>query len=188
MKKLTILCVMALLCLNFWANAQEIKALKVGDKLPAEFWNRNHQIYENAKVFKQALMPLKGKLLVIDFWASWCSNCINKFRAVEELQKEFKDDASFLLVNTQDTRDSLYQVDALFSGSKYKSEPYKLTSVFEDTYIHQLFPYGYLPYYVIISPSGEVRAIVPGELITSANIKLMVDAYAKKTKKGAGHE
>lgn len=33
----------------------------------------------------------KGKTIVIDIWASWCSDCINGMPKVKALQNEFKD-------------------------------------------------------------------------------------------------
>lgn len=188
---LNLLLLLALIGLSNLTHAQapsDLKALRVGDKLPTEFWERKHQFYENGEAFEQALAPFKGKLLVLDFWASWCGSCINKFRTIEQLQAEYKGEANFLLVNTKNTRDSLAQVEALLSGRKYNSAPYQLSSVFNDSYIHQLFPYGYLPYYVIVSPNAEVRAILPAELINAANVRLMIDNYSQKTKKGGSHE
>lgn len=186
-KKITHLGVMAMLCLNFWAFAQEpstLKSLKVGDKLPESFWQQEHMVYQNGKSAKQALTAYRGKLIILDFWATWCGSCINKFRTIEALQGQFKNDIQFLLVNTNRTRDDEQKIDELLSGRKYRSEPYTLTSIFNDTYIHQLFPHGYMPYYVLISPSAEVRAIVPAELVTAENIRLMLEAYAIRTGKG----
>jgi len=186
-KKITHLGVMAMLCLNLGAFAQEpssVKPLKVGDKLPESFWQQEHMVYLNGKTSKQVLAGYKGKLLILDFWATWCGSCINKFRAIESLQGQFRNDIQFLLVNTKRTRDDEQKIDELLSGRKYGSEPYMLTSIFNDTYIHQLFPHGYMPYYVLISPSAEVRAIVPAELITAENIRLMLEAYATRTGKG----
>lgn len=186
-KKITLLSVLAMLCLNFWALAQEptpIKLLKVGDKLPESFWQQEHMVYHNGKTTKQTLAAYKGKLLILDFWATWCGSCINKFRTIEILREQFKNDVQFLLVNTKRTRDDEQKIDELLSGKKYNSERYALSTIFNDTYIHQLFPHGYMPYYVLISPSAEVRAIVPAELITSENIRLLIDAYSVRTKKG----
>ncbi|TGK59990.1 TlpA family protein disulfide reductase [Leptospira wolffii] len=45
----------------------------------------------------------KGKLIVLDFWASWCEPCKKAVPVVEALRKELKDsDAIVLGVNTED--------------------------------------------------------------------------------------
>lgn len=184
-KKITTLVVVAVLCLNFKALAQApMTALRVGDKLPESFWQQEHNVYAKGQTSKQTLAPYKGKLLVLDFWATWCGSCIKKFRTMEALQAQFNNEAFVLLVNTQSTRDDAKKIDHLLSGRKYNTVPYALTTLFNDTYIYQLFPYGFMPYYVLISPSAEVRAIVPAELMTAANIRLMLDSYGSKVKKG----
>lgn len=169
---------------NLSPQKEEIKPFKVGDKLPETFWQQEHTVYTNGNTIKQTLTQYKNKLLILDFWATWCGSCINKFRTIEKLQSQFEQDAQFLLVNTQSTRDNEEKVEALLSGKKYQTQPYTLTTIFNDTYIHQLFPHGFMPYYVIISPGAEVRAIVPAELINAENIRLMLEAYGNKTKKG----
>lgn len=41
--------------------------------------------------FQQVIDANKGKIVVIDVWASWCSDCIKGFPKYKELQKQFPD-------------------------------------------------------------------------------------------------
>ncbi|MDP3831882.1 MAG: TlpA disulfide reductase family protein, partial [Ignavibacteriaceae bacterium] len=48
------------------------------------------------------LTSLKGKTIVIDFWATWCGPCLVSFPGLQKAVNKFKDDESvqFLFVNT----------------------------------------------------------------------------------------
>lgn len=76
----------ALVAGNFLsANA----ALKVGDTLP------------DLAAFKlEGKLPeTRGKVVIVDFWASWCLPCAESFPALDELQKKYGDRLVILAVN-----------------------------------------------------------------------------------------
>lgn len=48
------------------------------------------------------LSELKGKVVLLDFWATWCSNCVREFPRIERLHREAdKDNFVVLTVNNE---------------------------------------------------------------------------------------
>ena len=93
MKKTTILIALSLLCLNFWANAQAvdvtIQGLQIGQVVP-NVTLTNLQNYKDASgkaATTAKLSDFKGKLLILDFWATWCAPCVAAIPKLENLQK-----------------------------------------------------------------------------------------------------
>lgn len=181
--KTTIFIVMAMLCLNFSANAQdvrakdvsprreEIKPLKVGDILPEIFWQQEHIIYTNGQTNKQTLEQYKGKLLILDFWATWCSTCIYKFRILEQWKESYKGQLGVLLVNSSNTKDREQRVAELLEGKRAPHQQFKLASVVNDTYLDTLFPHRSLPHYIWIDATGTISAVTNADFVTEAQLQ-----------------
>ena len=68
-------------------------ALKVGDTLP-----------DLAGFKLEGKLPdsLKGKVVILDFWASWCLPCAESFPAMDELQKKYAGRLVVLAVNVDE--------------------------------------------------------------------------------------
>ena len=90
----------------------------------------------------RSLSDLKGKVVLIDFWASWCSPCRRENPNVVRLYKKYKDDGfevfSVSLDKTKDRWVKAIQADGLVwenhvSDLKYwqseLSQPYNVTSI-----------------------------------------------------------
>ncbi|WP_232056679.1 MULTISPECIES: TlpA family protein disulfide reductase [Methylomonas] len=60
----------------------------------------------------------RGKVLFVDFWASWCGPCVKSFPYFNQLQREFGDDLAVVAVNLDenaaDAEQFLQQVPAQF--------------------------------------------------------------------------
>ncbi|HWV74729.1 MAG TPA: TlpA disulfide reductase family protein, partial [Pseudosphingobacterium sp.] len=54
------------------------------------------------------LKTLKGKTIVLDFWATWCGPCIASFPAMQTMVNRYKDDPNveFLFIDTMESGDN----------------------------------------------------------------------------------
>ena len=159
---------MATLCIfsNDLAYAQT-QALKVGDRVPDTTINN----ISNYKTNSAKLSDFKGKLLILDFWATWCSPCIAMIPKMDSLEKAFHGKLQFLSVTYQDQKTvSAY----LAKLAKQKGTEYNLAGVFEDKILHGMFPHNALPHYVWIDSDGIVKAITGFEEVNSSNISKMI--------------
>ncbi|KQB99889.1 TlpA family protein disulfide reductase [Pedobacter sp. Hv1] len=180
MKKITIYIVLAVLCLNFTAIAQENKAvdvtakgIQIGQKVPDititglyNYKDANGKPATTAKI-----SDFKGKLLILDFWATWCSPCVAMIPKMDSLQKAFGDKIQFLSVTYQTEKEVMPFLGKL---EKQRGKHYVLPVVAADKELHQLFPHVYLPHYVWIDGEGIVRAITESYYVNSEYIQKML--------------
>jgi peroxiredoxin len=55
-----------------------------------------------------SLADYKGKVLILDFWATWCVPCRESFPATQKVLNKYKDDpaVSFLFIDTREKTDN----------------------------------------------------------------------------------
>ena len=58
--------------------------------------------FTDLKDRKASLNDLKGKIVILHFWATWCAPCIREFPKLVEVSKEFSDDIALLAVSSDD--------------------------------------------------------------------------------------
>jgi cytochrome c biogenesis protein CcmG, thiol:disulfide interchange protein DsbE len=50
-----------------------------------------------------SLRDLRGKVVVLNFWATWCPPCVEEMPSLVEMQKRMKDHVTVLAVSTDDS-------------------------------------------------------------------------------------
>ena len=140
------------------------KSLKIGESLPENIWSTPLQLVNHPQK-TITLSQDKDKLILLDFWNTWCSSCLLNFPKMEELQKQFGDKIKILAVSNQD-RLVLEKFFASKNGQRYKN----VVSVAGDKMFHQLFPHKGVPYIVWIK-DGKMLNTTDGAQVTEKTIQ-----------------
>jgi len=97
------------------------------------------------------LASARGKVLLLDFWASWCAPCLHELPRLEFLQKALGD--AGLVVVTVNARESLEAAKSAASALKLT-----LPVGFYDDAVDRAFNVRALPTLVLADRDGRVRA------------------------------
>jgi len=135
------------------------KTVKVGQKVPTDFWDHKHTIYEDGKTQAITLKEFKGKVLVLDFWSVACGNCIFHQKAISYFKEKYPEDLEVIMVNPLKTKDSLNQITAFEDRFRAEYFPNGFRSIILDKELSNLFAVRAFPTYVWITPGGMVQTI-----------------------------
>jgi len=168
MKKLTILIVWACYCLYFPAFGQintSNKYLHVGDKMPDLVITN----LLNSKKISIELSKLRGKIIILDFWNTYCSSCIEGFDELDSLQKAHPDKLQVFLVNAGgDTRRA---VDIVINRTKaWAPHGFDLPISFPDSVVRPYFKFRGVPHTIWIDGNGVIMAITGSKEVNPQNI------------------
>ena len=134
-------------------SAQKLNQLK-GKAFPEDVLAvKLYTVDGKITTFKKVLKKLKGTVVYLDFWASWCGPCIREMPKSKEVQKYFLGkNVSFLYLST-DTDDKKWHkgMERInIQGYHYRIKP-------EDKILFKnLFKIPGIPYYVIIDKKGNI--------------------------------
>lgn len=156
----TLLPILLFICQGI--KAQEVK---IGDKVP-EFTNTNVLNYHKPAL---SLSDFRGKVVLLDFWNTYCTYCIESFPKLDSLQKLFKDDLQIILVNSE----SKEKTESFFVRHMAIHKP-ELPMIINDKKLKAAFPSDGQPYVVWIDRLGAIRNFSGGASVSSANIEFLL--------------
>lgn len=146
MKKFLILA----LLLNSYAFAQ----VKTGNEVPdfkLELVNTSQK--------SVTLGELKGKVVWLEFWATWCGPCISVMPHLVNLQQKYKDRLQVIAISNEPEK----RIEQFL-----EAKPFHLSFAIDTAdLMRKYFPYQLIPHSVLISADGKLINSTSPEKITS---------------------
>jgi thiol-disulfide isomerase/thioredoxin len=160
-------------------TVDSIPMVFVGMKFPQVLLDMENRVLSGGKATKASLAADRDKLILIDFWASWCGSCVKKFPLLDSVQRRFPDELKVVMVNCLGTGDSLASLADKVRAKEGIVGECGLDYVVEDVNFLKAFPHRVVPHYVWVV-DGTVVGITSSELVTQENIALMVERNVKQ--------
>ncbi len=122
-----------------------------------------------------ALEDLRGKVVVLDFWGTWCPPCVASVPSLRSLHKRFVKEPSFMLIGI--SSDSEEDVWRTFTSKEKMVWPQYLD---RDRKVQRAFGVRAFPTYIVIDHEGIVRFRTSG--MTWEKAANLEDAIKKQVK------
>ncbi|WP_293306560.1 TlpA family protein disulfide reductase [Pedobacter sp. UBA5917] len=132
-------------------NNETKKQLIANKKNSGYFINQTPQV-EADKVLENIISKYNGKVILLDFWATWCGPCLNGIEEIKPLKEEMKDsNVVFVYITDESSPQKMYENLA----PTIKGQHYRLNDK-EWRYLTERFKITSIPRQLLISKEGKV--------------------------------
>lgn len=106
--------------------------------------------FKDAKGNVVSLADLKGKVIFVNFWATWCPPCLAEMPSVNKLYQQFEKDAEVVFIMV-DADSNFSKAQAYMDRKKYKLPVYAVASA-----IPEIMFRGSLPTTIVFDKKGRI--------------------------------
>jgi len=158
---------------------------KIMQKIPAP----NFTLLDH-KGKRVSLADYKGKIVVLDFWATWCIPCLEAFPGMNKLVKKYQNeqDVVFLFINTSETftKDLTKNINAYLKKQGYNfhvliDEKSVMNGVNKYT-ANTLYDASAIPLKVVIDKAGNIRFKSTGYLGSDEKVVEELSSFIEAAK------
>jgi thiol-disulfide isomerase/thioredoxin len=128
-----------------------------------------------------SLEDLQGKVVLLDFWATWCGPCVASLPSLRELNKRYSKEPSFMMIGISSDNDE--EKWRAFTASEKMVWPQYWD---RDRHVQRVFGVRAFPTYIVIDHEGIIRYRASGmgferEAALNDAIRKQVKIVAKAT-------
>ncbi len=152
-------------------TAETIKPLQIGDTIPEYLWYLPLQTVNHPDGNQTiTLNDYRGKLIILDFWATWCGPCVKALPKLSAYQKHYGNNVQFVVVGYEPGNRI-----ASFLDRQGDRHGYPMPFVASDSLLGNAFPHRTIPHVAWIDRNGRVCAITDSDEITDPNLAMAID-------------
>ena len=144
------------------------QVLTVGDKVPDLVFADCILPGSPGMIVKNiSLKNFAGKVVILDFWATWCGPCIGSMPKYEGLQKKYSDQVQVIGITHE-------AVKRIQSFARNRPTSFML-AIDTASALRKYFEYRSIPHVVVIDKSGVIKAITHSDEITEEVLKDIIN-------------
>lgn len=153
------------------------KPLQNGDIFPL-----NIPVYDSMGQ-SQILMEqesIKGKIVLVEFWASWCGKCLKQAKSLDSIAKRYKHETfkggnGLELVRISLDENQVKWQTFISNNTEKQGIDFRVDSAWKSDYVQQT-GFSYLPYIYVINSEGKILS----QGLTGARLGRKLDSLINK--------